>query len=61
MPVPISTTESENQARLSWPSTRPLMLSNGNRMPRATITVILVLQSVAASIYFDESMKTIIS
>jgi len=53
MPVPISTTESENQARLSWPSTRPLMLSNGNRMPRATITVILVLQSVAASIYFD--------
>jgi hypothetical protein len=31
------------------------------RVPRATATVILVLQSVAASIFFDESMKTIIS
>jgi hypothetical protein len=28
---------------------------------KSTITVILVLQSVGASIYFDESMKTIIS
>jgi len=35
MPVPISTTESENQGRLFWPSTRPLVLSNGNGMPRA--------------------------
>jgi hypothetical protein len=36
------------------------MPSKVNTVLGAAITVILVLQSVAASIYFDESMKTII-
>ena len=39
---------------------QPLMLSKGNTMLGAAITLTF-LQSVAASIYFDESMKTIIS